>query len=120
MSISFGTGSVSGNTIHNLNKDFFFLGKNCGHAPASGLSLSELRESVMDREALRAAIRGVAKSRGSVPGPGRFPGEWLPILLFLPGEFHGQRSLVGYSSCGCKELDVTEQLTLSGTIFKPK
>ena len=23
--------------------------------------------------------------------------EWLPILVFLPGEFHGQRSLVGYS-----------------------
>ena len=22
--------------------------------------------------------------------------EWLPILVFLPGEFHGQRSLVGY------------------------
>ena len=23
--------------------------------------------------------------------------EWLPILIFLPGEFHGQRSLAGYS-----------------------
>ena len=23
--------------------------------------------------------------------------EWLPTPLFLPGEFHGQRSLVGYS-----------------------
>jgi len=23
--------------------------------------------------------------------------EWLPIPVFLPGEFHGQRSLVGYS-----------------------
>ena len=28
-------------------------------------------------------------------------------------EFHGQRSLVGYSSRGCKELGMTEQLTLS-------
>ena len=25
--------------------------------------------------------------------------------VFLPGEFHGQRSLAGYSSCGCKERD---------------
>ena len=23
--------------------------------------------------------------------------EWLPTLVFLPGESHGQRSLVGYS-----------------------
>ena len=32
--------------------------------------------------------------------------------VFLPGEFHGQRSLVGYSSWGHKESDTTEQLTL--------
>ena len=31
--------------------------------------------------------------------------------VFLPGEFHGQRSLVGYSPWVCKELDMTEQLT---------
>ena len=32
-------------------------------------------------------------------------------LVFLPGEFHGQRSLVGYSPWVCKELDRMEQLT---------
>ena len=32
--------------------------------------------------------------------------EWLSTLVFLPGEFHGQRSLVGYSPSGCK--DTTE------------
>ena len=32
--------------------------------------------------------------------------------VFLPGGFHGERSLVGYSPWGHKELDVTEQLTL--------
>ena len=32
-------------------------------------------------------------------------------LVFLPGEFHGQRSLAGYSSWGCKELDTTETNT---------
>ena len=26
--------------------------------------------------------------------------EWLPISVFLPGEFHGQKSLVGYSPWG--------------------
>ena len=29
--------------------------------------------------------------------------------LFLPGEFHGQRSLVGYSPWSHKKLDTTEQ-----------
>ena len=28
---------------------------------------------------------------------------------FLPGEFHGQRNLVGYRPWGRKELDMTEQ-----------
>ena len=37
--------------------------------------------------------------------------EWLPTPVFLPGESHGQRSLVGYSPWGHKELDMTEQLT---------
>ena len=30
----------------------------------------------------------------------------------MPGEFHGQRSLAGYSPWGCKESDMTERLTL--------
>ena len=34
--------------------------------------------------------------------------EWQPTPVFLPGEFHGQRSLVGYSLWGHKELDTTE------------
>ena len=34
---------------------------------------------------------------------------WGPV--FLPGEPHGQRSLLGYSPWGQKELDTTEQLT---------
>ena len=34
--------------------------------------------------------------------------EWLPTPVLLPEEFHEQRSLVGYSLWGCKELDTTE------------
>ena len=33
---------------------------------------------------------------------------WQPTLGFLPGEFHGQRSLAGYSPWGRKELVTTE------------
>ena len=39
--------------------------------------------------------------------------EWLPTPIFLPGEFHAQRSLAGYSPWGCKELDRTERLSVS-------
>ena len=34
--------------------------------------------------------------------------EWQPPPLCLPGKFHGQKSLVGYSPGGCKESDMTE------------
>ena len=34
--------------------------------------------------------------------------KWLPTPVFLLGEPHGQRCLVGYSSQGCKELDMIE------------
>ena len=33
---------------------------------------------------------------------------WQPTLIFLPEESHGQKSLVGYSPQGHKELGMTE------------
>ena len=44
---------------------------------------------------------------GLIPGSGRCSGGWLPTPVFLPGEFHVQRSLAGYSPWGHKELDTT-------------
>ena len=40
---------------------------------------------------------------------GEDPLEKQPTPVFLPGESHAQRSLVGYSPWGCKELDTTDQ-----------
>ena len=37
---------------------------------------------------------------------------WQPTPVFLPGESHGQRSLVGYSPWDRKESNTTEQITL--------
>ena len=34
--------------------------------------------------------------------------KWQLTPVFLPGKFHGQTSLVGYSPWGCKESDTTE------------
>ena len=39
--------------------------------------------------------------------------KWQPPSVFLPGKFHGQRRLTGYSPRDPKELATTEQLTLS-------
>ena len=68
-------------------------------------------------------------SDGKVPvynagDPGSIPGsdpwvrkipwrrKWQPTPVFLPGEFHGQRSLASYSPWGHKQWDTTEGLTL--------
>ena len=47
------------------------------------------------------------------PWVGKIPWrrEWQPTLVFLPGEFHEERRLVGYSPWGHKESDITERLT---------
>ena len=44
------------------------------------------------------------------PWAGKVPwtNTWQPTLVFLPGESHGQRSLVGCSPQGHIELDMTE------------
>ena len=94
------------------------------------MSLGKLRELVMDREAWRALVHRFSKSQtwlsdwtelnwtkeaemvkvsactaedpGSIPGLGR-----SPTPVFLPGEFHRQRSFAGYSPWDCKESDMT-------------
>ena len=44
----------------------------------------------------------------SLGGEDRWRRERLPTLGFLPGEFHGQRSLVDCSPWGCEGSDTTE------------
>ena len=75
----------------------------------------------MDTESCRGGFPGSSDGEesafnagdlGSIPGLGRFLWRrvWQPTSVLLPGEFHGQRSLVVYSPWGHKELDTTEQL----------
>ena len=47
------------------------------------------------------------------PWDGKMPcrNAWQPIQVFLPGEFHRQRSLASYSPWGLKESDTTKRLT---------
>ena len=61
---------------------------------------------------------------GFNPWVGKIPWrkKWQPTLVFLPGEFHGQRSLVGYSSWGGKDSDMTNtfQRVYILTVTRPK
>ena len=56
------------------------------------------------------ANSGDARNASSVPGSKRSPWDrkWQPVPVFLPGKFHGQRTLVGYSPQGRKESNTTE------------
>ena len=60
------------------------------------------------------ALPANARDLGVNPWVGKIPWSraWQPTPVFLPGEPQGQRSLMGYSSWGCKESDIAEHLTL--------
>ena len=51
----------------------------------------------------------------SVPEAHMWRRKWQPTPVFLPGEAHGQRSLVDYSPWDHKELDTAEQLSMKNT-----
>ena len=53
---------------------------------------------------------GDRRDTGLIAGWERFPWRraWQHTPVFLPGEFHGQRNLVGYSPEGPTESDMTE------------
>ena len=76
----------------------------------SGLEASLVAQLVKNLSACNV------RDLGSIPGLEKNPWrrEWHPTPVFLPGESHGQRSLVGYSPWHHKEEDTTEQLTFSG------
>ena len=52
----------------------------------------------------------ISKSQGEPDRNGEGLGLWQPTPVLLPGKFHGQRSLVGYSPWGRKESDMTKRL----------
>ena len=55
------------------------------------------------------ASSGDLRDMGSNPGSGRFPGGGQPTPVFLLGESHGPRGLLGHSPWGHRESGVTEE-----------
>ena len=46
-------------------------------------------------------------------GKSHWRSKWQPAPVFLPGKFHGQKNLAGYSLWGHKDSDTTESIYLS-------
>ena len=79
------------------------LGRSPGEGNGNPLKYSCL-ENPIDRGAWWATVHGVIRVRHDlVTKP--------PPPVFLPREFHGQKSLAGYNPWGHKESDMTERLT---------
>ena len=87
-------------TVFSFQKDTHFQG-----------SLRNTRASLVTQVVKNQPAR---QETGFDPWVGKIPWrrESLPTPVFLSREFHGQRSLGGYSSWGCKESNTTEGLTL--------
>ena len=68
----------------------------------------------------RPANEGDVRDSGLILGSGRFPGEGHdnPLQYSCLKNLHGQRSLVGYSPWGCKELDLAETNTLTFLLWE--
>ena len=81
-------------------------------------------ENPRDSGAWWAAIYGVAQSwtwlKRLSSSSSSSRRKWQPTPVFLPGEFHGQRSLVGYSPWGRKESDTTERLFFFNAFLSQK
>ena len=66
-------------------KEIFFYGAGCAYDTAN--------------VRMKEALRGIFATQ-NIHVPWRR--EWLPTPVLFPGEFHGKRSLAGYSLLGCR------------------
>ena len=68
------------------------------------------------------SIAGDIKDLSSIPESERSPGgeHGNPLQYFCLENSHGQRSLVGYSSWGCKGLDITKHRASKRVWFSPE
>ena len=107
-----------------FKKEYIWVSPNEFPSLLSGPEIIEFKERVSFRgEGFPSGSSGKESSwnagdsgnGGSIPELGRFPRrrKWQPTPAFLPGESHGQRSLVGYSPWGRKESGLTEHACMT-------
>ena len=91
-------------------------GKPCVHGVAKSRTwLSDWTDRPSEASQVVLVVKSPLANAGDLrdvfdPWVGKIPWRrrWLPTLLFLPGESHGQRSLAGCSPSDSKELDMPE------------
>ena len=114
-------------TIHRVAKSQTRLKQLSTYAPSIGRDVEQLELSLLvgkwiNTTALVFGGQSVGKESvcnagdlDLIPGSGR---EWLPTLVILPGEFHGQWNLAGHSPWDHKESNTTERRMTQHTHFR--
>ena len=89
-----------------------------GYSPWGCKSQTRLSDSITPIQSTEISLT-ITSSR---KGPARsYDKEYHSFRAseFIPGKFHGQRSLAGYSPWGCKESDTTSYWTYTSFILLP-
>ena len=111
----------SKNVLHKVKH--FLIGNNL-HQPNKRLQIKSRIISEIGLSRWLSGKESTCQSRrhGFDPWVRKIPWKrtWQPTPIFLPGESHGQRSLVGYSPWGSKELDMTELVLRVGHVLTHK
>ena len=89
---------------HGVLKTPLFHCRDCRFDPWSGCPDGTVVKNPPAKKVVSSIPAWVRK----IPGRRR----WQSTPIFLPGKFHGQRSLAAYSPWGCKESDKTERISL--------
>ena len=99
--MGFPGGSVVKNLVANAGDtdSILSLGRSHGDWKGNPLQYSCLENS-MDRGTWWPTVHGIAKSWTQLKRQIPWRRKWQPTLVFLPGESHGWRSLVGYTVHG--------------------
>ena len=102
--------SLPGSSVHGISRQEYWSGlpfPSPGALPDSGLKPKSPETPALAGRFFSGSVGKESACRCERPRTS----PWLSnsaytVLVFLPGESQGQRSLAGYSPLGCKELDM--------------
>ena len=105
--------NLSSAHLHTLIFTFYNNKKNYINFTSTGVSFYQQRPTPWWLRQLRICLQHGKPRFDSWARKISWRREWQPVSVVLPGTFHGQRSLTGYSPWGLRESDTTEWQTPS-------